>query len=146
MMEEFQKLKVIEDGKEVIRPDILQFLMSAAQVAQLVKLRKLEESKIPTGVKPLKLTVTDTIMEVGLYPPWISLSLANNGGGGVTVWVNTPDEPFEEGMVASGDTYSLDCTYPVIRTLYLRAEPGTTASVRVYGKEGKLNIQSTFGR
>ena len=121
-------------------PKILTFVFQAASLSQLVKMRKLEESKVPTGVKPLRLTVTETTMEIRLYPPWISFSLGNNGLGGVTVWVNTSSEPFEEGIIASGDSYSVDMTYPVIRTLYLRAEPGTTAAVVVYGKEGKINV------
>lgn len=41
---------------------VLQFLMQSSATAQLVKLRKLEESKIPIGVYSLPLTVPDSLL------------------------------------------------------------------------------------
>jgi len=135
------EIEIIEDGKvrsdERIDPSVMQFLMQAASTSQLVKLRKLEESKVPTGVKPLKRTVTDTIMKLPLYPPWISFSLINDGAGALTVWVNDEADPFAESMIANGESYECDAKYPVIKSIYLKAASGTTAAVRIYGKEGR---------
>ena len=128
---------VIEEGREVIRPDVIGAVTQLAQLAQLVKLRRLEESKIPTGVKPLKKTVTDSIMKLVLYPPWISFSLINDGAGAITVWINDEVDPLVDSMIASGKTYNCDARYPVIKAVYLKAESGTTATVRIYGKEGR---------
>ena len=136
------KVEIIENGKPIsqdrIDPAVAQFIMAAAQTAQLVKLRKLEESKVPIGVKPLKRTVTDTIMKLILYPPWISFSLINDGAGAVTCWINDESDPFTESMVANGESYNCNMDYPVIRGIYLKAASGTTAAVRIYGKEGRI--------
>lgn len=129
---------VDEEGKpKTVDPSVIRFIMQASATAQLVKLRKLEESKVPIGVKPLKYTVSDTTMEVQLGQPWISFSLINDGTGALTIWVNDERDPLVEGMVADGETYNCDMKYPIIHTLYLKAESGTTANVRIYGKEGK---------
>lgn len=134
------EVEIIENGKPVpaktIDPSVMQFIMQASATAQLVKLRKLEESKVPVGVKPLKLTVGDTVMEVVLGRPWISFSLYNDGDGALTVWVNDGRDPLVEGMVEEGETYNCDMEFAIIHTLYLKAAPGTTAAVRIYGKEG----------
>ena len=136
------QVEVIENGvpvpQERIDPNVASFIMAAAQTAQLVKLRKLEESKIPIGIKPLKITVTDTIMKIPLSPPWISFSITNDGTDGITVWVNDETDPLVEGMVAGGETYNNNMDYPVIRSLYLKSEAGTSNAVRIYGKEGRV--------
>ena len=135
-------VEVIENGvpvpQERIDPNVAAFIMQAAATAQLVKLRKLEESKIPTGVKPIKMTIPDTITKLPLYPPWISFALLNDGTGAVTWWINDDSDPLMESMVASGESSSCDTKYPVIRILYLKAASGTTAAVRIYGKEGRI--------
>ena len=136
------RVEVIENGvpvsQERIDPAIAQFIMAAAQTAQLVKLRKLEESKIPTGLKPLKRTVTDSIMKLVLYPPWISFSMVNDGAGAVTIWANDEEDPLVESMVTSGESYDCNMNYPVIKAIYLKSASGTTAAVRIYGKEGRI--------
>lgn len=135
-------VEITENGvpvsQERMDPSVISFIFQAATTAQLVKLRKLEESKIPTGVKPIKMTIPDTVTKIPLYPPWISFALVNDGGGAVTVWVNDESDPFVESMVASGKTYDCDFEYPIINTLYLKAASGTTAAVRIYGKEGRI--------
>ena len=136
------KVEIIENGQRVsserIDPAVASFIAQMAQTAQLVKLRKLEESKIPIGVKPLKLTVTDTTQKISLYPPWISFSLINGAGSSLTVWVNDEDDPLVEGMVEASETYQCDMSYPVIKTLYLKAESGGSTTVRIYGKQGRI--------
>ena len=117
---------------------VMQYLAQETSALQLLKLRKLEESKIPTGVKPIKMTIPDTVTKIQLYTPWISLSLLNDGAGAVSCWVNDESDPLQESMIASGESYSTDMTYPVIRAIYLKAGSGTTAAVRIYGKVGRL--------
>jgi len=117
---------------------VMQYLAQVASTAQLVKLRKLEESKVPTGIKPIKMTIPDTVTKVQLYIPWISFSLINDGAGALTVWVNDESDPLQEGMIASGENYDCNFDYPVIKKLYLKAANGTTAAIRIYGKEGRI--------
>ena len=135
----FPKVEVIDDGKPVpqerVNPSVMQFIMQAAATVQLVKLRKLEESKIPTRVIPLSMTITTRTTKLVLGPPWISFSLINDGPGALTVWVNDESEPTASGMIVAGESYNCDMTYPVIKTLYMKS--ASTSSVRIFGKEGK---------
>ena len=135
------KVEVIQDGQQVsaeqVNPQVMQLIFQAASTTQLVKLRKLEESKVPIGTKPIKRTVTDTIMKLPLYPPWISFSLINGSGGALSVWINDETDPLVEAMIAASETYSINMYYPIIRTLFLKAESGGSTEVRIYGKEGK---------
>lgn len=117
---------------------VMQYLAQETSALQLLKMRKLEESKVPTGVKPIKMTIPDTVTKIQLGVPWISFALLNNGTGDLTCWVNDEEDPLQESMVLSGESYSLDMTYPVIRAIYLKAASGTTANVRIYGKEGRV--------
>jgi len=129
---------------EVISPDIATFIaLDDMAVRQAIVarnseiMRRLEQSKVPIGVKPIKKTVTDTTMKLPLYPPWISFSLINDGAGALTVWVNDEEDPLAESMIASTKTFDCNMDYPIIKSIYLKAASGTTAAVRVYGKEGK---------
>lgn len=131
---------VYEDGtlvpRERISPSIAQFIAQMTTTSQLIKMRKLEESKIPIGIKTLRHPITDTLLRLILTPPWISLSLINDGPGAITVWVNVKADSTLEGMIPSGEVLNIDMGYPVIHTLYLKAEAGNNALARIYGKEG----------
>ena len=138
------KVEVIDQNgvpvsQERMDPSVVQFIFAAASLSQLVKMRKLEESKVPIAVKPLRRTVTDSVMEIKLDQPWISFSMINDGAGAVTAWVNDKNDPLETSMVASGETYSCNMDFPVIWAVYLKANTGTTAAVRIYGKVGRQN-------
>lgn len=135
------EVEIIQDGRTVSQermdPAIMQFLMQASATAQLVKLRKLEESKVPIGVKSIKSLVGITGMTILANPPWISFSLINDGPGAITVWINDEKEPLSNDMIASDETYNLDMGYPIIHTLHVKSYDGTSSIVRIYGKEGK---------
>ena len=129
--------KVIQDGKEVVRPDVLTAVIQLAQLAQLVRIRKLEESKVPIGTKSLSFTITDTTKRLTFLQPWISFTLLNDGAGSVNIEVNDEEKLLDNCLIASGESWECDMKYPVIHTLYLKAAPGTTAAVRIKAKEGK---------
>lgn len=121
--------------------DWIKRITTAPSMEALIgRIKELEESKVPTGTKPLRLTVTDTIKVVKLGVPWISFTLINNGSDALTVWVNSEEDPLVESMIDNGETYNLDMTYPVIHTLYLKAESGGSATVRIIGLEGRAII------
>ena len=133
-------VEVIEDGKPVsgvrIDPAVASFIAQMTIAAQLAKMRKLEESKIPTGVKTISMTIGTDVVELVLYPPWISCSLINDAGSAMTAWVNDEAVPQSDSMIAVTESISLDMTYPVIRRLYMKS--AGTSAVRIYGKEGKV--------
>ena len=135
----FQMPVVKGDGEERMNPAVLSFIMQASMAAQMAKMRMLEESKVPTGSKSFKLTVTDSITElsVGLVEPWISFSLVNDGPSGVYVEVNEPGKLLDKVPVNSGETETVDMRYPIINIVYLQAESGGTAAVRIKAKTGK---------
>ena len=130
---------VEENGKVVpnarIDPAVASFIAQMTVAAQLAKIRKLEESKVPTGVKTISMTIGTDVVELVLSPPWISYSLINSGSA-MTVWVNNEEVPQSNSMIADTESISLDMTYPVIRRLYMKS--AGTSAVRIYGKEGKV--------
>lgn len=142
-MNDLPEIEIIEDGKLVpsktIDPRVMSFIMQASTTAQLVKLRKLEESKVPIGIKSYKWDVTDTVSEIDLGQPWISFSLINDGPGSVCVKVNNQEGPLaNEAEVKSGETYTIDFDYAIVtKILLVTKTAGTIATVRVYAEEGK---------
>ncbi len=134
-------IEIIENGKPVsqerIDPSVISFIFQAASTAQLVKLRKLEESKIPTGAVSFEWTITTTTKRIDLGYPWISFSLHNDGPGNVRMRINTlRGDISRETTIDSGEVISRDFNYPIVTRLYLVTESGT-AIVRVYAEEGK---------
>ena len=136
------KIDIVENGEVVsperMNPSIIQFVFQAAQLAQMTKLRKLEESKIPIGTKSIKLTVTDTETTITLPRPWISFSLINDGAGTVYIKENDKDKTLTDGGgILSGETVTIDFEYPIIKRFHIVAALGTTANVRISGEEGQ---------
>ena len=135
---------VDERGREVVRPDVVSFIMQATATAQLVKLRKLEESKVPSGSKSIDYTVSDAGLVLRNDPPWISFSLANDGPNGVFVEVGDPSpHALDDGAVASGESYAFDAVYAVIERLDLRCSAGETAAIRIKAKVGRTPRQTS---
>lgn len=134
-------VEIVENGKPISQermdPAVVQFIMQAAATAQLVKLRKLEESKIPTGASTYEWTITTTPMEIKLDRPWISFALINDGSGDIKMRINTQEGDISrETTVKNGGSIDWDFDFPIITKLFLVAVSGT-ATVRVYAEEGK---------
>lgn len=141
----FPKIEVIDDaGKPVsqerVSPSVMQFIMQAAATAQLVKMRKIEESKIPIGAPSYEWTITDTIKEVQIANPWISFYLINDGPGNIKIRINLLEGDISgETTVNVGETLARDFEYPVMNKLFIVVKtPGTTAAVRLFAEEGRV--------
>ena len=138
MSEIAPQVEVIQDGKVMpnarIDPAVANFIFQAAQVSQAVRMRKIEESKIPVGMKSIKKTITTEVTEIPLCPPWISFSLINDGTGSITVWVNEMDG-IADNVVEIDDSFSIDMTYPVINRIYIVSS--SSSVVRLIGKVGR---------
>ncbi|MFH0850283.1 MAG: hypothetical protein V1924_05020 [Candidatus Bathyarchaeota archaeon] len=144
--------QIIQTGvpSQVDDPAVLQFVMQAAANAQLVRLRRLEESKVPTGTTSFTLTLTPTPTVVEPAPPWISFSIRNAGPGVVRVEVTSGESTLNSvqvinsvstfissALIPSGGTKNIDFVFPVITRVVFAAAPGTTATITVAAIEGK---------
>lgn len=145
--------EIAEQARQIATEDaddlaVLQFLMQSSATAQLVKLRKLEESKIPVGVYSLPLTVPDSpVTELSLSPPWISFSLIQGGPGALYLDVNKPRGPItSRAPILVGQPYSVDFGFPAINKLYLQAAPGTQAAIVIHAKLGSFPSISQEGQ
>jgi len=137
-------IKVVgTDGEERVRPDVIQFVTSLSQLAQMVRMRKLEESKIPSGLKSMQLTVTDQLYTLNMYPYWIAFTLQNaDTGGGVFFKINELEGDItEEAPLDRYESIRIDFDYPIIYRLYLQSMPGTTSYVRIYAELGQSKEQ-----
>ena len=131
-----------EGGKEIVRPDIVQYLAQEDTNTRLWRLEKLEKSKIPIGEKTLSLTVTDKEREVVLSPPWKSYILTNDSiGTSLYFRINHMEGPLTLGSpVNGGEVKSESFDYPIIQRFFFVAASGTTASVRLSGVQGKWAV------
>lgn len=125
-------------GDERMDPAVMQFILAAAANAQRARLIKLEEAKIPTGYKSTKITVSDSITELPLDPPWLALSIANDSSSyGVYHSINDQSKLLDQTPIEANGTFDVKFDYAIIKRLYLQAESGGSASVRIFGVEGK---------
>lgn len=133
-----QAFPFTENGQETIRPDGMAFIMQAAAAAQLVKLRKLEESKIPVGSFSVGLTVSIKT-QIRLSEPLISFSMINDGPNTVFIEVSLGESEIpipRTAGVLNGETFTYNATYPVIKTIVLDVDAGNTAAIRIKGLKG----------
>lgn len=129
--------EVMDEGRRVVRPDVMQFLVQAASLSQLVKMRKLEESKVSTKSISHYITVSDRLTVVDSGEPLISFTIINDGPGLLYYRVNRIEGPLRmEAPVMVGQAVVADFEYPVIERIYLTSAVGATSVVRIFGKVG----------
>ncbi len=133
--------EIIQDGQKIsserIDPNVMQLIFQAAQTAQMVKLRKLEESKIPLGLLSKSYVATEEVKVIDLDPPWISFVLRNVGPGDVVIRLNELEGDIStEAPISSGSDFSIDHEYPIIKKIYIATTSGS-AVVRLFGEQGK---------
>ena len=111
-----------------------------ARIDRQLQLTKLQ---IPVGVMFGKYNLTDETRILPLNLPLLSLSLINDGPDSVTIWINKEGDPLTDedtGVIKIDEVFNLDMMYPTIWKINLRAETGGTATVRIYGKQGRTRI------
>lgn len=114
----------------------LQFIMAAAQAAALVKLRKLEESKIPIGRRSLSLSLTDDVTTVNLALPAKSYSIVNDDTtNDIYIVENEQDKLLNAAPIKPREEHRVNHEFPIIHAFYLKAEAGATANVRLFWEE-----------
>jgi hypothetical protein len=127
------------DSGERMDPRVMSFVTQISQLAQLTKLRKLEESKVPVKSLSETLTIVNELV-YDVDPPWISFAFINDGPGALSVHVNgnTPSSP-NEAPIPPGGRFSVDFTYPVIKTIYFQCATALPATIRLDAIVGKPN-------
>jgi len=141
------QIKVIEDGKEVVRPDVLQAVVQLATLGQLTRIRRSLEKEEFEGIKDdRKLSATDQLQWIDLinyHPnvPWVTAFFFNDGDistdppGKVTVYIAINDT-YSPSEIKKGESLNLDFLKADrrIEEIYYWCDTGETASVRVIGK------------
>jgi hypothetical protein len=110
-----------------------QLMFQASQNYQLLKMRKLEESKIPTGTNSIKVYI-NSYLKLELSPPLISFTLINKGPSALSMWVNESSDPQNDDMISAGASFRVDMGHPIINIINLKA---TDATVQILGIQGK---------
>ncbi len=134
-------VKVVDDeGKEIVRPDVLQAVVQLASLGQLARIRKSVEKEEFEGKKDSRtLNATDQLQWIDLidrYPnkPWATATFFNDGPvNRVYIAIN---DAYDWTLLNFGETLPVDYTKADkrISLIYYRCDAGNTASVRVVGK------------
>lgn len=133
------QVNVIEDGKEVVRPDVLQAVVQLASLGQLAKIRKSLEKAEYRGIEdPRVLLCTDQLQYIDLinrHPdtPWIAAYFINTGPDTAIIGINEPHEGF---LLFRNATITVNREHADerIRGLYYQCNLGETATVFVTGQ------------
>lgn len=137
-----QGSEVLSGDEARMRPDVMSFLVQAASAAQLARLRRLEESKIPTGSKGYSRTIGFAVTRFELPRPCISFNVINDGPNNVGVAINNQDALMYAHFVLPTESYGVDLRYPIIYRLFFQtAVAGATAAIRLSVIEGKTPIE-----
>lgn len=133
-------IKVVDDeGKEIVRPDVIQAVVQLAQLAQQVRIRKSLEREHVEGNQDSKdlaasfiPNVVDLLMQ---YPgkAWATASFFNDGPDAVYIGLNRRGGAAK---IESGESHSPDFTKADrrIELIYYWCDAGETAVVRAVGK------------
>jgi len=129
--------EIMDEGRRVVRPDVMQFLVQASSLSQLVRMRKLGESAIPIKSVSHRVLVNDGLVVVDSGEPLISFTLVNDGPALVYFRVNKIGGPLrDEAPVNLNQAVIVDFNFPVIERIYLTCALNSTAQVRIFGKVG----------
>ena len=135
-----------EEGREVVRPDVLEAVVQLAQLGQMVKIRKSlektresqEKEEFQGELDPRTLDATDELQFITFihefpYVPWISAFFINKGPNAAQIAINRPYDQFELG---ANETRTISRAHAEerIRTIFYVCDPGETARIAVTGE------------
>ena len=143
---ELKDVQVTQDGKNVMRPDVMQFLVQAASLSQLVKMRKSQERmeeqtnkwqdmQIPTGTISFIFNVGTEVTELKFRKPLTAFAFDNKGPGNVKMKVNTNDNIENELPILSGDGYYYDFKFAIVKSIFFLGD--AVCSIEFGASEGK---------
>lgn len=128
-----------EEGRRVVRPDVLNFVMLATIAAHTSKSAKIEKAlydheKDIEGeglVRLMNLTISDEFSKWILPEVWQSCSITNDGQHEVYVWFN--DLYTQEIRIDPYETLDHNTITHKIRVLYFKCNDGESTTVRIMG-------------
>ena len=131
--------KVIEGGKTVVRPDVIQAVTQLASLAQLVKIRKsLEREQFVGRLDWRTFDATEQrqwldLIEEWPHTPWATAYFLNKGASTVKFALNRIDNEYELDV---NEDVSIDFTKGEerIHRIFYWCDPGGTATLKVLGK------------
>ena len=132
-------MKVIEDGKEVVRPDVIQAVVSLGSLGQLAKIRKaLERDQFRGKIDTRELPVTDEYQFIDLvddWPntPWISCFIINHGPNTAKIQIDGLHETWLKMRKNETRTIDLSKADERIKRIAYQCDSGETASLEVEG-------------
>jgi len=119
------------EKRERVAPEVLQAILLTEIETGIHELIELAKLQIAEGQTPsLPLTITTTLRELSLAPPWFSVKLINDGPQTVLLRVNDPDRTAIR--VNNGEDINLDFGAPRVHAVFLVTE-AATAEVRLIG-------------
>lgn len=132
-------MRVVEDGKEVVRPDVIQAVVQLGTLGQLARIRRsLEREHFRGELDNRDLEATDEYQHINLiddWPntPWVSAYFFNDGPDGVYIAINK-NRPFRH-LVYKYDV-RLDFIKAEKRIEFIEyyCDSGKTATVNALGK------------
>lgn len=133
-------IKVVdEQGREIVRPDIIQTVTQLGSLAQLVRIRRsLEREQVYGLTDSRTLSASDVqdftnLLEVAPYTSLATATFVNDGPDSVYLAINR-SRPFH--LLKKGESVPADFTKADQRINYLEyyCDSGETASIRVLGK------------
>lgn len=133
-------IKVVDDeGREIVRPDVIQAVTQLASLAQLTRIRKSLEKEEYRGAQDSRtLSATDAYQVEDLvkeYPfiPWATAFFVNDGDDTVYIGIN---RQAGAAKVEKNESHQADFTKADrrIELIYYWCDATETASVRVVGK------------
>lgn len=133
------QITVVEDGKEVVRPDVIQAVVQLASLGQLVQIRKSLQKEEFKGLLDIRtLDATEEFKFIDLvndYPhtPWITAYFFNEGPHSARISVNGEDDWQTLAMGASQSLNFAKAERRIEQVCY-QCAAGETASVGVTGK------------
>lgn len=134
------QIKVVDDeGKEIMRPDVLAAVTQLATLGQLTRIRKsLEREHFEGKIDARTLSASYEMGFIELlkcwpHTPWTTATFFNDGPDTVYIGINDM-HPYA--TLEKGDTLPADFTKADrrIEIIYYWTNAGETASVRVVGK------------
>jgi hypothetical protein len=131
--------KIIEEGKEVVRPDVVDAVTQLAVLGQLSKIRaSLARQEIEGKEDPRILEATDEPKNISLvkdfpFTPWVYAYIVNDGPDTAIIAI---DDRYKEFPMGVNETLTVSRTHTDrrIQTIYYHCDPGETASIRVLGQ------------
>lgn len=129
--------------KAKMTPEVISAIKNIEAVEILQALLKGQKNMIPVGVVhnpgPYTVTYSAPARVECLPTPWFSFTLFNDGPDSVWVTVEAPPNadigtlPLTPHEVKAGEPYTVDMHAPLIRSVYLTADAGASATVRISG-------------